>query len=60
MGDRAFSAITFGPPEKKKSYKWQIIETSRTRYSRTKTEVEREITFRPSYKDESGTPRLAI
>jgi len=36
---RAFSAITFGPPEKKKSYRRQIIETSRAKYSRPNSEA---------------------
>ncbi|TKJ35677.1 MAG: hypothetical protein CEE38_13770 [Planctomycetes bacterium B3_Pla] len=43
---RAFSAITLGPPERKASYKSQIIETSRKRYTRARKEVETEILFK--------------
>jgi len=42
---RAFSATTFRPPERKTSYKKEVIELSRVRYTRPRREVERGILF---------------
>jgi len=43
---QAFSAVTLAPPEKKLSYKEEIIEISREKYGRPRKEVEKEILFR--------------
>lgn len=43
VASRAFSAITLPPPERKTSYKKEVIELSRVRYARPRKEVEREI-----------------
>jgi len=52
---RAFSAATFGPPERKRAFKDEIIESSRKKYTRPRNEVEREILFRRSTSNSSYT-----
>jgi len=40
-----FSAKTFPPPQREKSYKEEIVELSRKRYAKPRKEVEREILY---------------
>ena len=60
VASRAFSANTLGPPERKRSYKDKIIETSRKEYARPRKEVEREILLRSSHSNTAYNQRLAI
>jgi len=55
VASRAFSATSLSPPERKRSYKDKVTETSRKRYARLRKDVEREILFRSSYSNYSGT-----
>jgi len=57
---RAFSAITLGPPNRKSSYKKEIIEKTRKTYARSRNEVEREILLRSSYSNTAYNQRFAI
>jgi hypothetical protein len=43
---RPFSALTLPPPGVKTSHKSRIIEASRTKFGRPRTEIEREIMTR--------------
>jgi len=60
VASRAFSAITLGPPKRKRSYKDKIIETSRKRYARPRREVENKISLRSSYSNTTYNQRLEI
>jgi len=59
---RAFSAVTLGPPERNRSYRNEIIETSRKNYARSRKEVEREILYGSSlaYSNQPYDRRLTI
>ncbi len=57
---RAFSAITIPPPENKKSYKKEVIELSRVRYTRPRREVEREILFNSAFSNRTSNQRRLI
>jgi hypothetical protein len=48
----AFSATTLPPPEKGRSYKAEIIRSSRERYGKPRAEVEREMAYRELPADE--------
>ena len=60
VASRAFSAITLGPPKRKRSYKDKIIETSRKKYARPRKEVENKISLRSSYSNTAYNQRLEI
>ncbi len=58
-----FSAVTLAPPERKTSYKAEIIKLSRERYAKTRKEAEREILLgssRSNHPDTPYTQRLPI
>ncbi len=58
-----FSAVTLAPPERKASYRAEIIELSRKRYTKTRKEVEREILLgvpHSNHPNTSYTQRLPI
>jgi len=60
VASRAFSATSLSPPERKRSYKDKVTETSRKRYARPRKDVEREILFRSSTPKITYTQRLPI
>ncbi len=51
-----FSALTLAPPERKSSYKADIIKLTRERYAKTRKEVEREILLGSSHPNHANTP----
>ncbi len=51
-----FSAVTLAPPERRSSYKAEIIKLTRERYAKTRKEVEREILIGSSRPNRSDTP----
>lgn len=59
---KPFSAITFLPPaDREKSYKKKIIEFSRKKYTKPRTQVEKEIIYKaPPFSSKSYDQRLPI
>jgi hypothetical protein len=56
----AFSAITLPPRERAKSFQNEIIASSRNKYARPKTEVEREMLFGPHYAGGNSSQRRLV
>jgi hypothetical protein len=57
---KAFSATTLPPPQRKISYKEEVIKLSRERYGKPRKEVEREILFKSSYSSRTYNRRVPI
>lgn len=57
---RPFSAITLPPPRAEASHKFEIIEFSRMKYTRTKQVVEMEMAYRSTHSTRTNTQRLPI
>jgi len=55
-----FSAVTIAPPERKTSYRAEIVKLSRERYAKARKEVESDILFRSPYANTPYTQRLPI
>lgn len=56
-----FSAITLTPAEREKSYKKKIIEFSRKKYAKPRTQVEKEIIYKvPPFSSKSYDQKLPI
>jgi len=57
---QAFSATTFSPPKRITSYKKEVIEASRKRYTRPRKVVERDILFRAPYQNTLYNQRFSF